>query len=458
MTERKPIRITSTEFRDAQQSLLATRLKTEDMLPILETMDRVGYHCVEMWGGATFDACIRFLGDDPWERIREFKKRMPHTPLRMLLRGQNVVGYRQYPDDVVERFVEKAAETGIDIFLIFDSLNDLRNCETAISAVRRAGKSPEGNILYTISPVHQLEQYVEVAKRFESLGVLAIHLEDMAGILTPDTSFRLIKALKKTLEIPVHIHCHCTGGMADMAYLKAIEAGVDVIDTAVSALALGTSQPPTESFVVALRESPHDTGFDLNILAEINRYFLGLREKYREFESRYTGVDISVLQHQIPGGMMSNLESQLKEQKALSKLNRVLEEVHRVRKDLGYPPLGTPSSQIVGTQATLNVLLGEQYKIVTKETGEYIRGMYGVPPGDINRDLLKQVLGSGKRIECRPADLLAPELEKLRKEVGDLARTDEDLLTYAMFPQVAESFLEKKYGINESNSLRGRSV
>lgn len=448
MNVKKPVQITSTECRDGQQSLLATRLKTEDMLPILDTMDKVGYHSIEMWGGATFDTCIRFLGDDPWERIREFKKRLTRTPLRMFLRGQNLVGYRPYADDVVQQFVEKAAEAGIDIFLIFDSLNDLRNCEVAIRAVQRAGKSSEGNILYTISPVHQLEQYVKVAKRFEDLGVQAIHLEDMAGILTPDASFHLIETFKRSLGVPVHIHCHCTGGMADIAYWRAIEAGVDVIDTAISALALGTSQPPTESFVAALKETPRDTGLDLRILAEINRYFLDLRGKYREFESRFTGVDISVIQHQIPGGMMSNLESQLREQKSLTRLDEVLEEVHRVRKDLGYPPLATPASQIVGVQATLNVLLGERYKVISKETKEYIRGMYGTAPGHIDKDLMNKVLGSEKRIECRPADLLPPELDKLKKDIGDIARTDEDLLTYAMFPRVAENFLKKKYGVS----------
>lgn len=449
MKVRKPVCISSTEFRDAQQSLLATRMKTEDMLPIVEMMDKVGYHCIEMWGGATFDACIRFLGDDPWERIREFKKRMAHTPLRMFLRGQNLVGYRPYPDDVVELFVEKAAEAGIDIFLIFDILDDLRNCETAIRAVQRVGKSLEGNLAYTISPVHPLEHYGKVAKRFEDLGVQAVHLEDGAGMLTPETSFQLIEALKKKLGIPVHIHCHCTGGMADIAYWRAIDAGVDVIDTAISALALGTSHPPTESFVVALRGTPRDTGFDLSILAEINHYFLGLREKYKGFETRLTGVDISVLQHQIPGGMMSNFENQLREQKALSKLGDVLKEVHQVRKDLGYPVLGTPLSQIVGAQATLNVLLGERYKVLTKEIKEYIRGMYGIPPGDLDKDLLKLALGSENRIECRPADLLPPVLEKLKKEAHNFIQNEEDLITYAIFPQIAESFLKNKYGITD---------
>ncbi len=446
MESKKPIRISSVDLRDGQQSLLATRVKLDDILPILGKMDSVGYSCVEMWGGATFDVCIRYLMEDPWERVRKIKKEMPRTPLRMLLRGQNLVGFRHYSDDVIEKFVEKAADAGIDIFLVFDILNDLRNCDSAIRAVQKTGKIAEGNIPYTTSPVHSIEQYVQIAKQFEGMGVEAVHLEDMAGILTPETAFQLIKAMKEAVKVPIHIHCHCTGGMADLAYWEAIKAGVDVIDTDISALSLGTAHPPTESFVVALKDTPWETGFDLGLLEEINRYFLGAREKYREFESRFTGVDISVLRHKIPGGMLSNLENQLREMGALDKLEKVLEEAHLVRKEFGYPPLGTPMSQIVGAQATINVITGERYKMIGKESKDYIKGLYGKPCGEIDPELEKKVLGSDKRITCRPADLLEPEFEKLKAEIGDLAQSDEDVLTYAMFPHIGREFLKKKYG------------
>jgi len=444
---KKRLGISSVEFRDGQQSLLATRMKTEDMLPILGKMDQVGYVCAEMWGGATFDVCIRHLMDDPWERVREFKKRMPNTPLRMLLRGQNLLGYRQYPDDVVEAFVARAADAGIDIFLVFDGLNDLRNCETAIKAVHKAGKIAEGNILYTTSPVHDVNLYVQIARQFEQLGVSAVHLEDMAGLMTPTAAYELVMALKEALQVPLHFQCHCTGGMADMAYWEAIRAGADVVDTDISALSRGTAHPPTESMVVALRETEHDTGLDMALLEEINRYFLRIREKYKAFESKFTGVDISVLRHQIPGGMLSNLESQLRDMDALDRLDEVLEETHRVRKEFGYPPLGTPMSQIVGAQATMNVLFGERYKMVPRESKDYIKGLYGKPPGEIDKELEKIVLGDDSRISCRPADLLAPEMDKLRAEVGPLARTEEDVLTYALFPQIAGDFLKQKYGL-----------
>ena len=447
LLKHKPIRISSVEFRDGQQSLLATRVKTADMLPILEKMDRAGFCSMEMWGGATFDSCIRFLQEDPWDRVREFKKIMKNTPLRMLLRGQNVLGYKQYPDDIVGLFVEKAAAAGIDIFLVFDGLHDLRNCETAIRAAHKAGKAVEGNLLYTISPVHNIELYVKTAKDFERMGCQAVHFEDMAGQLTPDVAYKAIKAIKEVINIPLHIHCHCTGGMADLAYWEAIKAGVDVIDTDVSALSLGTAHPPTESFIVALKGTPWDTGMDLELVSEINDHFLNMRSKYREFESKFTGVDISVLRHQIPGGMLSNLESQLKQMEASDRINEVLEEVHHVRKDFGYPPLGTPFSQIVGAQATMNVLLGERYKLVSREAKDYIKGLYGKPPGEIDGELEKQVLGSDSRITCRPADLLEPEFETLKAEIGDLAHSEEDVLTYAMFPEVAENFLKAKYNV-----------
>lgn len=446
-TGAKPVRISSVEFRDGQQSLLATRVKTADMLPILDQMDQAGFASMEMWGGATFDSCIRFLQEDPWDRVRAFKKIVRKTPLRMLLRGQNVVGYNQYPDDIVELFVQKAAMAGIDIFLVFDGLHDLRNCETAIRAVKKTGKTVEGNLLYTLSPVHNTELYVQVAKDFETMGCEAIHLEDMAGQMTPDAAYQLVRALKEAIRVPLHIHCHCTGGMADMAYWEAIRAGVDVIDTDISSLSLGTAHPPTESFVVALQDTARDTGMDLELLSDINAYFLKIRNQYKEFESKFTGVDISVLRHQIPGGMMSNLESQLKQMDALDRITEVLEEVHHVRKDFGYPPLGTPFSQIVGAQATINVILGERYKIVSREAKDYIKGLYGRPPGAIDTQLAKQVLGDEQPITGRPADLLEPGYAKLKAEIGELARTDEDVLTYAMFPGIAPDFLRFKYGI-----------
>lgn len=442
-----PLRVSSVEFRDGQQSLLATRVRTADMLPVLAKMDQVGYSSMEMWGGATFDACIRYLQEDPWERVRAFKQIMKNTPLRMLLRGQNLVGYVQYPDDVVKLFVEKAAAAGIDIFLVFDGLNDIRNCQTAIKAAIKAGKAAEANILYTTSPVHSIEQYVQLAKDYEALGVQAIHFEDMAGLLTPEAAYEAIKAIKAAISIPLHIHCHCTGGMADLAYWEAIRAGVDVVDLGVSALSLGTAHPPLESFVVALCGTKRDTGLDLALVSEINQYFLGVRQKYREHESQFTGVDISVLRHQVPGGMLSNLESQLKQMDVYDQLEAVLEEVHQVRKDFGYPPLGTPFSQIVGAQATMNVLMGERYKMISNESREYIRGMYGNPPGPIDAKLTEQVLGADGRITCRPADLLPPGLAALRAEAGELARTEEDLLTYAMFPLVGAEYLKKKYAL-----------
>jgi pyruvate/oxaloacetate carboxyltransferase len=442
---KKPLRICSVDLRDGQQSLLATRLKTEDILPILEKMDRVGFDRTEVWGGATFDVCIRYLQEDPWERLREIKKRMPRTPLSMLLRGQNLLGFRHYPDDIVERFVEKTAEAGLDIFLIFDILNDLRNCETAVRAVKKAGKIAEGQISYAVGPIYNLELWAKVAKQFENMGVESVHVEDGSGILTPQQSYELITVLKEAVKIPIHLHCHCTGGLADLAYWEAIKAGVDVIDTDMSALSLGTAHPPTESFVVALKDTPHDTGFDLGLLEEINRYFIDIRTKYQQFESRFTGVDIGVFRHEIPGGMLSNLESQLKQMGVSDKLKEVLEEVHVVRKEFGYPPLGTPMAQIVGAQATMNIITGERYKMVSKETKDYFMGLYGTPPGEIDSEIEKKVLGSEKRIACRPADLLEPAFERVKAEIGDLARNDEDILTYALFPNVAKEFLTKKY-------------
>jgi len=443
----KPIRISSVEWRDGQQSLLATRVKTEDMLPILEKMDQVGYESMEMWGGATFDTAIRYLDDDPWERVREFKKLVKKTPLRMLLRGQNLVGYRQYPDDIVEKFVERAAANGIDIFLVFDGLNDVRNTETAIRAVKRQGKRADANICYTISPVHTKEKYVQIARDYAALGVSAIHIEDMAGMVAPNEIFETVRAVKDAVDLPVHFHAHCTGGMADICYWEAIRAGADVVDCDVSALALGTAHPPVESLLTALKGTAYDPKLDMGLLGEINDYFLELRGKYQEFTSQFTGVDIGVLNHQIPGGMMSNLESQLKGMNAYGRIGEIFEEVHRVQKDLGYPPLATPFAQMVGSQATFNVILGERYKTIPREVQDYIKGMYGRPPGEIDGELSRRVLGDGPRNTERPGSLIPPGWEALKQELLDkgLARYEEDVLTYAMFPQIGEAFLERRY-------------
>lgn len=441
----QPLRICSVDLRDGQQSLLATRLTTDDMLPILDKMDSVGFDRAEVWGGATFDVCVRYLNEDPWDRLRQIKKRMKRTPLSMLLRGQNLLGFRHYPDDIVERFVEKTAEAGLDIFLIFDILNDLRNCETAVRAVKNAGKIAEGQLSFAVGPVYSMDLWARVARQWEDMGVASIHVEDGSGIITPQMSYELITVLKQAVRIPIHLHCHCTGGLADLAYWEAIRAGVDVIDTDMSALSLGTAHPPTESFVVALRDTPRDPGFDLALLEEVNHYFIDLRNKYQKFESRFTGVDIGVFRHEIPGGMLSNLESQLKQMGVSDKLQQVLDEVHIVRKEFGYPPLGTPMAQIVGAQAAANVITAERYKMVPKETKDYFMGLYGTPPGELDPEIERKVLGSAKRITCRPADLLEPAFERIKTEIGDLARNDEDILTYALFPNVAKDFLSKKY-------------
>jgi len=419
-------------------------MRLEDMLPIADKLNRVGYFSVEAWGGATFDSCLRFLKEDPWERARRLKEAMPDTRLQMLLRGQNVLGYRHYPDDIVEKFIEVAANNGIDIFRIFDALNDLRNLETAIRTTKRMGKHAEGCISYTVSPVHNIDLYIRLCKQLEEYGCDSVCIKDMSGLLTPATAYELITELKKVIKIPIHLHCHCTSGMALITYMKGIEAGADIIDTAISALSMGTSQPPTETMVAVLKDTPYDTELDLDLLSEINDYFQKVRPKYKEFESKFTGVDVKILTSQIPGGMMSNLEKQLRDQNALDKLPEVMEEIPRVREDMGYPPLVTPTSQIVGTQAVFNVLLGERYKILTNETREYLKGHYGMPPGEVNPELLKMALEGEERITCRPADLLEPELDKLREELGDRAKSIEDVLSYALFPQVALQFFEER--------------
>jgi pyruvate/oxaloacetate carboxyltransferase len=416
------------------------------MVPILEKVDRVGYRAVEMWGGATFDVCIRYLKEDPWERLRSFRKKLFKTKLKMLIRGQNCVGYRQYPDDVVEKFVERTAKNGMDIFVVFDSLNDFRNCETAVKAINRNGKIAEGSIIYTISPVHTFEMYIELAKKFEDMGVEGIQLTDSAGILSPVIAYDLIKKLKRAVKIPIHLHCHCTGGMATMCYLAAIYAGVDLLDTAISSTSMGPSLPPTESMVIASQGSKYDLGLDLGLLSEVNDFFKKLTEKYTQYKTSFTGIDVTVLRHQIPGGMLSNLEDQLKSQNALDKIFEVLEEVHQVRKDLGYPPLVTPSSQIVGAQATLNVILGKRYSVINKQTGDFLKGMYGQPPGPLNEDLLEKAIGKNQRITGRPANLLKPEINSIRIQLGDQGKDDEAVLIHALFPQLAIEFFKAKNG------------
>ncbi len=441
---KKRITVTDTILRDAHQSLLATRMRTEDMLPICEKLDQVGYWSLEVWGGATFDACVRFLKEDPWERLRQLRAALPNTRLQMLLRGQNLLGYRHYSDDVVRAFVAKAAVNGIDVFRIFDAMNDVRNLRTAISAVKAAGKHAQGTICYTTSPVHTVELFVEQAKTLEAMGVDSLAIKDMAGLLTPFATGELVEALKAATSLPVFIHSHDTAGLAAMCQLKAIECGADHIDTAIGSMAWGTSHPGTESMVAALKGTPYDTGLDLELIQEISMYFMEVRKKYHQFESPFTGVDTRVQINQVPGGMMSNLANQLKEQGALDRINEVFEEIPRVREDLGFPPLVTPTSQIVGTQAVFNVLAGERYKTITNEVKLYLQGRYGQAPGTINPELQVRAIGDEDVIEVRPADLLKPEMDRLRKEVGSLAKSEEDVLTFAMFPDIGRKFLEER--------------
>ncbi|MBL4665592.1 MAG: sodium-extruding oxaloacetate decarboxylase subunit alpha [Nitrospinaceae bacterium] len=442
--ETNPLKITELVLRDAHQSLLATRMKTEDMLPIAEKLDQVGFFSLETWGGATFDTCIRFLNEDPWERARALKKKMPKTPFQMLLRGQNAVGYRHYADDIVERFVKQSVEVGINIFRIFDALNDFRNIETAVDTVKKCGETVEGCISYTVSPVHNLELYIKMGKTLESMGSDILCIKDMAGLLTPDVTKTLITELKKNVKIPIHLHTHATTGLVGMNMQCAIEAGVDMVDTAISCLSMGTSHYPTECIVAALKGTPRDTGLDMNLLEEVNDYFKEVRKNYAEFESDFQGVDINILKSQIPGGMISNMENQLKEQNALDKLEEVLKEVPRVRKDMGYPPLVTPTSQIVGSQATLNVLTGERYKIITKETRQCVMGNYGKLPAPIDEELMAKVADGKKVTDCRPADLLEPEWEGVCKELGDKYTSEDDRLTYALFGKVALKFFKTR--------------
>lgn len=438
------VNITDTILRDAHQSLIATRMRTEDMLPICNKLDKVGFWSLEVWGGATFDSCVRFLKEDPWERLRKLREALPNTRLQMLLRGQNLLGYRHYSDDVVKAFVEQSAKNGIDVFRIFDALNDLRNLKVSIEAVKAAGKHAQGTICYTTSPVHNVEQFVAMAKQLESMGCDSIAIKDMAGLLTPIMTGELVKAIIATVKIPVHVHSHDTSGLAAMCQLKAIENGCLHIDTAISTFAGGTSHPPTESMVAALRGTEFDTELDLELLQEIGLYFYGVRKKYHQFESDFTGVDTRVQVNQVPGGMMSNLANQLKEQGAIDRMNDVLDEIPRVRADLGYPPLVTPTSQIVGTQAVLNILTGERYKNITNEVKFYLQGRYGKAPGEVNSMVRQRAIGNEDVIDCRPADLLKAEMDSLRGEIKKLAKTEEDVLTYAMFPEIGRKYLEER--------------
>lgn len=440
----KQIQVTDVTLRDAHQSLIATRMRTDDMLPICEKLDRVGYWSLEVWGGATFDACVRYLKEDPWQRLRLLKGVLPNTRLQMLLRGQNLLGYRHYADDVVQTFVAKAAENGIDVFRVFDALNDMRNLETALKAVKDAGKHAQGTIAYTTSPVHTPELFVEQAKTLRDMGADSIAIKDMAGLLAPYPTYELVKAIKSAVDLPLVIHSHSTSGLAPLCQLKAIEAGVDRIDTAISAFAGGTSHPATESQVAALKGTEWDTGLDLNLLSEIADYFREVRKKYHQFESEFTREDVTVQINQVPGGMMSNLANQLKEQNALDRIRDVFAEIPRVREDLGFPPLVTPTSQIVGTQAVYNVLSGERYKTITNEVKRYLLGGYGQPPASINAQLQRKAIGNETVIESRPADSIAPEMEKLRAKIGELATCEEDVLTFAMFPDIGREFLQQR--------------
>ncbi len=442
----REVKFMDTTLRDAHQSLLATRMRTSEMVPVLEEMDEIGYRTFEMWGGATFDSCMRYLDEDPWERLRIIRKKVKNTKLQMLLRGQNILGYNNYPDDVVELFVKKAVENGIDVIRVFDALNDPRNLRKSIEVAKKCGAEVQGAISYTTSPVHTVEKYMEFAQALVDMGVDSLCIKDMAGLLTAPMAYKMVKEMKKRFNLPVQVHSHFTTGLADAAYYAAIEAGADVIDTATSALAYGTSQPAVEPFVAMLKDREDvKISLDVKKINEVNLHFEKVRANHKDTDVAMKGIDTRVLQAQVPGGMLSNLINQLKAQNALSRYDDVMKEIPIVRKELGYPPLVTPTSQVVGVQAVLNVLSGERYKIVTNETKKYVKGMYGKPPAPIDKDVMKKVLGSEKPIDVRPADLLEPALERLKDEIGVLAQSEEDLLSYALFPQVARNFLEKKY-------------
>jgi len=435
------VHITDVTLRDAHQSLIATRMRTEDMLPVCEQLDRIGYWSLEVWGGATFDACLRYLKEDPWERLKRLRTALPGTRLQMLLRGQNLLGYRHYSDDVVRAFVARAADNGIDVFRVFDALNDTRNLQTAVKAVLQAGRHAQGTICYTTSPVHSTQSFVAMARELEDMGCQSIAIKDMAGLLTPMVTADLVAQIRKATALPLHLHCHATAGTAEMCLLKAVENGCEHIDTAISSFSGSTSHAATESLVAALRGTEFDTGLDLEALQAIALYFRNVRGKYRQFESEYHDPDTRVQVYQVPGGMISNLYTQLREQGALDRVDEVFAEIPRVRKDLGYPPLVTPTSQIIGTQAVLNVLTGNRYQTITNEVKLYLKGRYGRPPAPLDPALRQQAIGKEIAIEVRPADLLDDEMDKLRSAIGELAASEEDVLTYAMFPEIGKDFL-----------------
>ncbi|TDO77224.1 oxaloacetate decarboxylase alpha subunit [Halanaerobium saccharolyticum] len=436
------VKFTETVLRDGQQSLIATRLKMEDITPILNKIDQAGYYALEVWGGATFDSCMRFLNEDPWERLRKIRKEVKNTKLQMLLRGQNILGYKHYPDDVLEKFIEKSVENGIDIIRIFDALNDIRNMEKAVEFTKKYGAEAQGTIVYTTSPVHNLDTFVEKAKELAETGIDSLCIKDMAGLLTPEKGYDLVKMLKSNLDIPIEIHSHNTAGFAFMTYLKAVEAGIDIIDTAISPFSSGTSQPTTETMAAVVNDSEYNQQLDLSVLEDIGDYFRELRKKYQEYLGSFE-VDTRVIVNQIPGGMLSNLRNQLREQNQLDKYDEILAEIPEVRKDLGFPPLVTPTSQIVGTQATFNVITGKKYGFVSNEFKNYLRGMYGRPPREINPDLIEDIISSSEVISNRPADNLEPIFAKTAAEIEGFAKSEEDVLSYILFPEVAESFLKR---------------
>ena len=453
MSANKPLGITELVLRDAHQSLLATRMRIDDMLPIADKIDRAGFWSIESWGGATFDACIRYLGEDPWERIRRLKEAMPNTPQQMLFRGQNILGYRHYADDLVEKFVERCAVNGVDVFRIFDALNDMRNLETAVKATLAVGKHAQGTISYTVSPVHTIDLWVDLGRQVEDMGAHSLCIKDMAGLLTPYTAFELVSRLKEALDIPIHLHCHATTGLSIPTLVKAAEAGVDVVDTASSSMSMTYGHSPTETLVATFDESERATGLDLHLLEEIAAYFREVRKKYAQFEGALRGVDARILVAQVPGGMLTNLENQLREQNASDKLDDVLDEIPRVREDLGMLPLVTPTSQIVGTQAVINVLAGERYATISRETAGVLKGEYGATPAPVNAELQARVLEGAEPVTCRPADLLEPEVERQTEELTKIAGEKgirlaadviDDVLTYALFPQIGLKFLENR--------------
>ncbi|HDZ09308.1 sodium-extruding oxaloacetate decarboxylase subunit alpha [Pseudohongiella sp.] len=449
---KKPLGITDVILRDAHQSLLATRFRLDDMLPIAEKLDKVGFWAVESWGGATFDACIRYLGEDPWERIRKLKEAMPNTPQQMLFRGQNILGYRHYADDIVDRFVERAAVNGVDVFRVFDAMNDTRNLGRAIKAVKKQERHAQGTMAYTISPVHTIDSWLSMAREIEDMGADSLCIKDMAGLLAPYTAYELITGLKKTISIPVHMQCHATTGLSTATYIKAVEAGIDNLDTAISSMSLTYGHTPTETMVAMLDGTERATGLDIQLLEEIASYFREIRKKYARFEGALKGIDSRILVAQVPGGMLTNLENQLREQKATDRLDEVLEEIPKVREDLGFIPLVTPTSQIVGTQAVLNVLGGERYKNITRETEGVLKGEYGATPAPVNAELRTRVLAGKEPITCRPADLLTPEFDRLKEELSGIASEKgfalendiDDTLTYALFPQPALKFFQNR--------------